>query len=102
MKKLNLILLTTIMLSIVSFFKSHAQIAMTSVHSSSDDEAMISSKIPTDTSAAVNQKADKNFHNDYQRAIGAEWSVLADKSLMCRFFKNNILYRAFYTPHGNW
>jgi hypothetical protein len=50
----------------------------------------------------VNLKAERNFEKDYQRTREAEWSTLNDKSLMCRFFMNDILYRAFYTAHGQW
>jgi hypothetical protein len=51
----------------------------------------------------ANLKAETNFKKDYMLAKEAQWSVFADKSLMCRFYlNNNILHRAFYTPHGNW
>jgi len=102
MKKLNLILLTSIILLTVPFLKGHAQMAKTSIPGYSENEAMILSNIPAGNSAAVNQKAEKNFRKDYKTATGAEWYVLSDKSLMCRFFIDNILHRAFYTSHGNW
>jgi hypothetical protein len=102
MKKLNLILMMTIVLLTASVFKSHAQMLMIGAPESSDDSAIKLSGISTGSSVAVNQKAVKNFLKDYQLATGAEWYVLADKSLMCRFFINNILHRAFYTSRGHW
>jgi len=102
MKKLNLILLTSIILLTVPFLKGHAQMAINSIPGSSDDGAVTLSEIPSSSSVAVNQKAEKNFRKDYKQATGAEWYVLSDKSLMCRFFIENILHRAFYTSHGNW
>ena len=102
MKKLSLILLAVIFLLTVPFSKSHAQIAMNNAPAFSDEAAITSNDISTGSSASVNQRAEKNFKRNYQLAHGTEWSVLSNKSLMARFFINNNLYRAFYTPHGNW
>src|SRR5450755_743081 len=102
MKKLNLILLIVIFLLTVPFAKSRAQLARNSVQASSGDGAITLSKISAGSSVAVNQKAEKNFKKDYQLASEAEWYVLSNKTLVARFFINNNLYRAFYTPHGNW
>jgi len=102
MKKINLIRLTSIILLTVSIFKGHAQMAINSISVSSNDEAMILYNSPAGNSAAMNQKAEKNFRKDYKQATGAEWYILSNKSLMCRFFLDSILHRAFYTSHGNW
>jgi len=43
-----------------------------------------------------------SFRHVYSQAAGAEWSVLADKSLMCRFVNNGITSRAFFRGNGQW
>jgi hypothetical protein len=102
MKKLNFILLMVIFLLTVPFIESHAQFVLNNAHAFTDDGAITLSKIPAGSSATVNQKAEKNFKKDYQLASGTEWSVLSNKTLMARFYIDNTLYRAFYSPNGNW
>jgi hypothetical protein len=102
MKKSNLILFAVITLMSMILVTSHAQVTMNSPLASSVDEYGIFTKSKNATSGAVNLKAEKNFKKDYHRTTKAEWSTLSDNSLMCRFFMNNILYRAFYTAHGRW
>lgn len=51
---------------------------------------------------AVSSKIVWNFNRAYRNANGAEWMVLKDKNLVCRFYMNNILYRAFYGRNGAW
>jgi hypothetical protein len=102
MKKSNLILVAaSILMSMVSV-ASRAQTAMNGSKASFAYEAGLFSKPKTATSAAVNLKAERNFKKDYQQASGAEWSILGDHSLMCRFSMSNNRYRAFYTAHGQW
>ncbi len=102
MKKTNLIMLVAIIVFSVTFFNSQAQVAMNRSRTSLDDGSVILSKVHAGESVALNRKAERNFKRDYQLASGAEWSVLGDKLLMCRFFMNSVLFRAYYTPHGNW
>ena len=102
MKKLSLILLTVLFLLTVPFTKIHAQIAMNRLPVFSENRATIFSDMPEGNSAVVNQRAEKSLKKNYQLASGTEWSVFSNKTLMAKFFIDNNLYRAFYTPHGNW
>lgn len=81
MKRSNIFALVAAVLLSIGFLQSHAN---------------------EGTMKATNHKALNNFNRDYPAAVGAEWSTLGDKSLVCRFYLNDILYRAFYTPHGQW
>jgi hypothetical protein len=54
------------------------------------------------SSDKVNLNAIKNFQHDYKDVTDAEWSVLEDKSFLCRFRKANIPCRASYNPNGRW
>lgn len=102
MKKLNLILLAAITLMSMTLVTSHAQVAMNRRRVSSTGENGIFSNSKSGTSTTLNLKAERNFKKDYHQTSGAEWSTLSDNSQVCRFFMNNILYRAFYTAHGQW
>jgi hypothetical protein len=102
MKKSNLILLTGIALMSFISVTSRAQVAMNSLKAISAGQDGIISNSKSGTEGSVNLKAEKNFKKDYRQTNGAEWSILSDSSLVCRFFMNNILYRAFYTTHGRW
>jgi|SRR5450631_187001 len=102
MKKSNLIRSVMIILLSVIFFKSHAQFAMNYPGNTNGHEIVLSAvsdRLPT---MSVNGKAEKNFNKAYQQVSDVEWSTLSDKTLMCRFYMNNILHRAFYTTHGQW
>jgi hypothetical protein len=102
MKKSNLILSTAIILMSMTSVASRAQVVMNSSRAASSDEDGFYVNPKSAKSATLNLKAEKNFKKDYHQASGAEWSVLGDHSLMCRFSMNNIPYRAFYTAHGQW
>ena len=101
MKKSISILLAACIFMSLSFISAQAQTAMKSTQASSvDEDGIATSKILS--SVAVNGKAERNFKKDYHQTSAAEWSVLEDNSLMCRFVMNDIRYRAFYTAHGQW
>jgi hypothetical protein len=102
MKKSNLILLASTFLVSMTLVTSQAQIAMNSPRGSSTNENGIVAKPKTGTLVSVNKKAESSFKKAYQLASGTDWFVLDNKSLVCRFYMNDILYRAFYTPRGNW
>ncbi len=102
MKKSNLILLVAIIFMSMTSVTTHAQIAMNDSRGSSTNEDGIVVAPRSGTVATVNKKAESSFKKVYQLASAAEWSILNNKSLVCRFYLNNILYRAFYTPQGNW
>jgi hypothetical protein len=102
MKNSNLILLAGIVFMSVTSTTSHAQLVMNNTKTAAVDEDGLLVKSYSETSALVNHKAERNFKKDYQHTQYAEWSALKDHSLMCRFFMDNILYRAFYTGHGQW
>jgi hypothetical protein len=102
MKKLTLILPAVIALLSVAVVKTHAQAALNSVQTHIDEVDAIISKSHTGTSEAVNLKAKNNFTKDYPKASTAEWSFLDDKSWMCSFNMNDILYKAYYTANGQW
>jgi hypothetical protein len=102
MKKSNLILLAATILMSMTFTMSLAQIAMNSPRGSSTHEDDIITNSAGRTLVTVNQKAENSFKKVYQLASKADWSVFNNKSLVCRFYLNNILYRAFYTSQGNW
>jgi hypothetical protein len=102
MKKSNLILLTAIIFMSITSATSHAQVAVNSSLAASADEDGLLLKPKSVISATVNLKAEENFKKDYHQTSEVKWSVLDDHSLMCRFFMNNILHRAFYTTHGQW
>jgi len=102
MKKSNSILITAIAVMSMACVAGHAQVAVNNPQAASAGKSGIFSKAKSGTTAAVNLKAERNFKKSYHGTSGAEWSVLSDHSLMCRFFMNNILYRAMYTAHGNW
>ena len=102
MKNLKFILPFSLMLMSLSTVKSHAQVAMNDSRITSDGELSAMSRHETSSATVANQKAETNFKKDYSLATEAEWSVFADRSLVCRFYMNNILHRAFYTPRGHW
>jgi hypothetical protein len=102
MKKLNLILLLAIIFMSMTSVASHAQIAMNDARGSSINEDVTAARSGIETVISVNRKAESSFKKLYQSAGGAEWSILDNKSLVCRFHLNNIIYRAFYTAQGNW
>lgn len=102
MKKSNLILLVAIIFMTMTSVASHAQIAMNNSRGSSINENGTTARSGTATVVSVTRKAESSFKKVYQLASGAEWSILDNKSLVCRFHLNNILYRAFYTAQGNW
>jgi hypothetical protein len=101
MKKSISTLLAACIFMSLACIAAHAQTAMKSTQLSSVDEDGIATSKNLG-SVAVNGKAEKNFKKDYHQTSAAEWSVLGDNSLMCRFVMNEILYRAFYTSHGQW
>jgi hypothetical protein len=102
MKKSNLVLFVAMAFMSLTFVTSHAQVAMNSPRTFLGSEEGLFLKSKTGTSGTVNLKAEKNFQKDYHRTSGAEWSTLSDNTLVCRFFMNNILYRAFYAAQGQW
>lgn len=102
MKKSNITLVVTAILLSFTFLGGRAQLAINSPLGSSNGKTFLPAKLYDGTMKNTNAKAMKNFKRDYREAVGAEWSVLHDQSLVCRFFMNNILYRAFYSPHGQW
>ena len=102
MKKLSITaIVTTILISIFSF-DSHAQLAFNYSEIVSADNLANASAHHSTTTSSTNAKAEKNFTANYHSASGTDWTTLTDKSLVCRFFMNDIRYRAFYTPHGQW
>jgi hypothetical protein len=102
MKKSNLILLVAIIFMSMTSAASRAQIAMNNSRGSSINDDGTSARSGTATVVSVNRKAENSFKKVYQSASGPEWSMPDNKSLVCRFHLNNIIYRAFYTPQGNW
>jgi len=101
MKKSNSILLVASIFMSLTFITAHAQTAMKNTQASSVDEDGIATSKNVG-SATVNRKAVRNFKKDYHQTSAAEWSVLEDNSLMCRFVMDDIRYRAFYSSHGQW
>jgi hypothetical protein len=102
MKKSNLMLITVIALMSFISVSSRAQFALNNLKALSAGQDGIFSNPESGTGRSVNLKAEKNFRKDYRHTNGAEWSILSDSSLVCRFFMNNILYRAFYNAYGRW
>jgi hypothetical protein len=102
MKKSNLILPATIALFSFLCVESNAQVAMNYPGISNINESGNFAKTGGSNSTASNFKAEKNFIKTYQRASEADWSTLNDKSLLCRFYLNDIPHRAFYTRQGQW
>jgi hypothetical protein len=102
MKKSIQILLAAIALTSAAWGTGHAQAAVNNHQTGLTNEDGIFLKSGNGISGVVNQKAERNFKKDYYKASEAEWSILQDNSLMCRFIMNNIRYRAFYTSHGQW
>jgi hypothetical protein len=101
MKNLKFILPATLIMISLTATKSQAQVAMSDrVAAQGESSGFVSSESISATSA--NLKAVTNFNKDYNLAKEVQWFVLSNKSLMCRFYLNNILHRAFYTSHGNW
>jgi hypothetical protein len=102
MKNLKFILPFTMIFISLAITNSQAQLATSDSRYSAQGETAVFS-IPESASAATaNLKAVTHFNKDYSLAKDAQWSVFADKSMMCRFYLNSILHRAFYTPRGNW
>jgi hypothetical protein len=100
MKNLKFLLPATLILISLAP-KTQAQFAMSDrVAAQGENSGYISPESITTTSA--NLKAVSSFNKDYNLAKEVQWFELTNKSLMCRFFLNNMLHRAFYTPHGNW
>lgn len=102
MKKSNSILLVAIVLFSTAFQQSQAQLAFSNSRTSSVGKVLLPAKPYGGTTGTTNLKAEKNFNRNYAGAVDAEWSTLSDKSLVCRFFRNNILRRAYYTANGHW
>jgi hypothetical protein len=102
MKKSNLLPLVATILFSLFFVSSFAQISPKDSRMSAEDGAFLFSGPKSQPLKTVNAKAEKNFQTSYRHTSAAEWASLNDKSLMCRFYRDNILHRAFYTPSGNW
>jgi hypothetical protein len=102
MKNLKFILAATLILISSATIKTDGQVAVSDSRTSAREESAGFSNPESGSSVTTNLKASTNFHKDYSLAQDAQWFYFADKSLMCRFYLNNILHRAFYTPHGNW
>jgi membrane-associated HD superfamily phosphohydrolase len=102
MEKLNITAIATIILISLFSLNSHAQVAFNFSEIASADNLASASAHHSATTSSTNAKAEKNFTTNYQSASGTDWTTLADKSLFCRFYMNEIKYRAFYTPHGQW
>jgi hypothetical protein len=102
MKKSTVLLLAAICVSFLTFSKTQAQFAMNTKSLSATGEFRYLSESAGEPAAKVNVKAEKSFAKSYQHATAAEWFNLQDKSIMCRFYADNILHRAFYTPNGQW
>jgi hypothetical protein len=99
MKKTNIILIATAILFSMIGVNSYAQVAMNNVSLPSAGDF---GKHHSSNSSSTNAKAEKNFTKNYKTASNADWSTLSDKSLLCRFYMNDILYKAFYTAQGEW
>ena len=93
--------LTVILFSLISL-RSQAQVVTRDFRIPSENETPVFSGSESGTMTSANLKAETNFKKDYTLARESQWTVFADKSMMCRFYLNDILHRAFYTPHGNW
>lgn len=102
MKNLKFILPVTMILMSMSNLKSQAQVVSGDSRVSVQGESALFASPSSGSVATANLKAVNHFNKDYSLAKDAQWSVFADKSMMCRFYLNNILHRAFYTPRGNW
>jgi hypothetical protein len=102
MKKSTVLLLAAICVSFLTFSKTQAQFAMNTHSMSATGEFRYLSESTAEPASKVNVKAEKNFTKSYQNATAAEWFNLSDKTIMCRFYVDNILHRAFYTPKGQW
>jgi hypothetical protein len=101
MKNLKFILPATLFVISLAATKSHAQVAMSDrVAIQGESSGFVSSE--SISTASANLKAVTSFTKDYSLAKEVQWFDLSNKSLMCRFYLNNILHRAFYTSHGNW
>jgi len=100
MKKPNLVLTGAILLFSITTREGHAQSARGSFVGSSAVKAFLAGKAGESASSVTKGRAMINFKKDYNDATGVEWTILADGSLVCRFYRNNILYRAFYTQKG--
>jgi hypothetical protein len=99
MKYLKLYLAVATILTLSSLH-SHAQMVRSDLPiSASDENAGSGSSV---SGLVASAKAVNHFNKDYSLARDAQWSIFADKSMMCKFYLNNVLHRAFYTPHGNW
>ncbi|HZK63072.1 MAG TPA: hypothetical protein VFC34_02945 [Puia sp.] len=89
------------------FISADAQTAMNRTINPNHIDPIKSKMEPTDQNEfidayAVSSKIVRNFNRAYKNTNGVEWMVLKDKSLVCRFYMNNILYRAFYSRNGSW
>ena len=102
MKKLNIAAIATIIMISLFSLNSQAQVAFNFSEIASADNLASASAHHSTTTSSTNAKAEKNFTTNYQSASGTDWTTLADQSLVCRFVMNDIKYRAFYTPHGQW
>jgi hypothetical protein len=102
MKNLKFILPAAMILMTSTAGTIQAQVAMSDSRNLSETETGFISRHESSSVGATNQKAANSFKKDYAMATSAQWSVFTDNSLMCRFYLNGILHRAFYTPHGNW
>jgi hypothetical protein len=102
MKNLKFILPVAIIFISLAASNVRAQVATSDSRLSALGESPVFSIPESVSSTVANQKAVTHFSKDYSLAKDAQWSVFADNSMMCRFYLNNILHRAFYTPRGNW
>lgn len=102
MKNSKFILPLTVILFSLTSLRGDAQFVARDFAIPTENETPVFSGSESGTTTSANLKAETNFKKDYALARESQWSVFADKSLMCRFYLNNILHRAFYTPHGNW
>ena len=102
MKKLNIAAIVTVIMISLFSLNSQAQVAFNYSEIASADNLANASAHHSSTTKSTNAKAEKKFIATYQSASGTDWTTLADQSLVCRFYMNDIKYRAFYTPNGQW
>jgi len=102
MKKLTSILLTATVLLFVTFSEGRAQTARKTEIKTFESEAMVTAEPIKAIALSSLGKAEKSFYKAYPDAIKVEWSILTDKTNMCRFYVHDNLHRAFYTQNGQW
>jgi hypothetical protein len=102
MKKFALPAIIKVVILSLLWFQSFAQLDMKTDKPETQPDSESVTAVQKAILYKVNLKALRHFVLDYHSAATAEWSILQDKSYMCKFTNAKGVSRVYYNPNGSW